>query len=116
MFDEFSQCTYLLFVFQVWVRCFQLIGPLVDILHFIFEIADMSIPRIFGHSIALPPRCVPPHTIPRYRNAWSTHATQGSGERHRTRRSSDRAVEFVGVLTTRAVASRRQRCRGSPLS
>jgi len=54
MFDEFSQGMFLLFVFQVWDRCFQLIGPLVDLLHFIFEIADMSIPRVFGHSIALP--------------------------------------------------------------
>src|SRR6266576_2415133 len=54
MFDEFSQGMFLLFVFQVWDRCFQLIGPLVDLLHFIFEVADMSIPRIFGHSIALP--------------------------------------------------------------
>src|SRR5205807_1920414 len=61
MFDEFSQGMFLLFVFQVWDRCFQLIGPLVDLLHFIFEIADMSIPRVFGHSIALSPRCVPPH-------------------------------------------------------
>src|SRR5690348_12018573 len=52
MFDEFSQGMFLLFVFQVWDRCFQLIGSLVDLLHFIFEIADMSIPRIFGHSIA----------------------------------------------------------------
>src|SRR2546430_6944420 len=51
MFDEFSQGMFLLFVFQVWDRCFQLIGPLVDLLHFIFEIADMSIPRVFGHSI-----------------------------------------------------------------
>src|SRR5690348_155114 len=54
MFDEFSQGMFLLFVFQVWDRCFQLIGSLVDLLHFIFEIADMSIPRIFGHSIASP--------------------------------------------------------------
>src|SRR5437588_12489604 len=61
MFDEFSQGMFLLFVFQVWDRCFQPIGPLVDLLHFIFGIAHMSIPRVFGHSIALSPRCVPPH-------------------------------------------------------
>src|ERR1700746_1235356 len=60
MFDEFSQGMFLLFVFQVWDRCFQLIGSLVDLLHFIFEIADMSIPKVFGHSLALP--SLPPAT------------------------------------------------------
>ena len=54
MFDELSQGMFLLFVFEAWDCCFQLVGPLVDLLHFIFEIANMSIPRIFGHSIALP--------------------------------------------------------------
>src|SRR5881275_1030917 len=61
MFDEFSQGMFLLLVFQVWDRCFQLIGPLVGSPSFIFEIADMSIPRGWSPSIALPPRCVPPH-------------------------------------------------------
>src|SRR5579863_6786367 len=106
MFDEFSQCTFLLFVFQGWDRCFQLIGSLVDLLHFIFEIPDMSIPRIFGHCPPLPAayRHTPYHAT----GTRGAHMQpRVSGERYRTRRSSDRAVEFVGVLTTRSVASKR---------
>lgn len=50
--DEFSHDVLLLFVFQVWDHCFEFIRPLAYLLHFIFEILDMSLPRIFGHSIA----------------------------------------------------------------
>src|ERR1700722_13631830 len=44
---------FLLFVFEDWDHCFQLIGSLVDLRQFIFEIGDMSLPGIFGHAIAL---------------------------------------------------------------
>ena len=79
---------FVLFVFQVWVRCFQLIGPLVDLLHFIFEIADMSIPRIFGHSIA--PLAADRHT--------PYHAT-GTRGAHMQPRLVGRDAEHVAAAT-----------------
>src|SRR5580704_13660610 len=75
---------FLRFVFQARDRCFQLVGSRVDLLHFIFEGADMSIPRIFRHFIALP-RCVPPHrrtiTLPGARGAHMQLRVVGSSRR-----------------------------------